>query len=191
MEYDEALAYCYLQGMFLADPSENSTFYWTSLLYALDQNETYWFDHGSCRTIDRDAAIQTESCKKNNKVVCQTNRVQNECIKTESSCEECFIGKTPEQSGGRPSLKDIDIEKSFKIRFDLDCNDVSINENGGTVVDITLKEETRKTGSFKYGASSIDEILVNSSSNVTSRIYSNDRTFTQLYTRPNWIFTHL
>jgi len=195
MNYEEALAYCYLQGKFLADPKDpNSYQYWLSLLTAIDDNERYWFDNGSCRTIDKGGHIETESCEENNKVVCQSERVHDVCVETEVSfCKECFIGMIPELSGGRPDLKNINIEKSFKINFELHCNEISNYEYYGTVVDITLgtKGNTRNKGSFKYEASLFDEILANSSSNVTSRLKNPDRSFTQLYIHRDWIFTQL
>jgi len=103
--------------------------------------------------------------------------------------EQCFIGETPEESGGKRSLKDIDIEKSFKISFDLDCNDPILRS--GTVVDITLKEEERIAGSSDKKASSVDEVFENASSNLTSRIRSNERTFTQIYRQNGWTFFQL
>ncbi|CBY12844.1 unnamed protein product [Oikopleura dioica] len=39
--------------------------------------------------------------------------------------KQCFIGETPEISGGRVALKDIDLEKSFRVSMELDYDEES------------------------------------------------------------------
>ncbi|CBY25150.1 unnamed protein product [Oikopleura dioica] len=83
MNYDEALAFCYLQGMYLANPAGNSNLL-TSLSDALDQNEQYWFEGmNSCSTINHDGFIRTENCELNYNAVCQTERTEISTTTTE------------------------------------------------------------------------------------------------------------
>lgn len=142
MDYDEALAFCYLQGMYLANPAGNSSLL-TSLSEALDQNEQYWFEGvNSCSTINHDGLIRIENCEQNYKAVCQTERMGEEDLS-----KQCFIGETPEVSGGRVALKDIDLEKSFRVSVELDCNDETIDDvNYGTIWDIRYRDGLRFQG---------------------------------------------
>ncbi|CBY36748.1 unnamed protein product [Oikopleura dioica] len=83
MNYNEALAFCYLQGMYLANPAGNSNLL-TSLSEALDQNEQYWFEGmNSCSTINHDGFIRTENCELNYNAVCQTERTEISTTTTE------------------------------------------------------------------------------------------------------------
>ncbi|CBY14936.1 unnamed protein product [Oikopleura dioica] len=60
--------------------------------------------------------------------------------------KQCFIGETPEISGGRVALKDIDLEKSFRVSMELDCNEAVSSSNYGTVWDIRDKDIPRSEG---------------------------------------------
>ncbi|CBY10834.1 unnamed protein product [Oikopleura dioica] len=60
--------------------------------------------------------------------------------------KQCFIGETPEISGGRVALKDIDLEKSFRVSMELDCNETISLSTYGTVWDIRDKDIPRSEG---------------------------------------------
>jgi len=55
---------------------------------------------------------------------------------TSSLDGECFIGETPELTGGKAPLKKIDIKRSFKISLELNC-DERVGMTQGTIVEIT------------------------------------------------------
>jgi hypothetical protein len=68
--------------------------------------------------------------------------------------KECFIGETPEVSGGRVGLKEIDLQKSFKVSLELDCDEPVTNH--GTIMDIRDLEGARAEGSHFDMALSVD-----------------------------------
>lgn len=67
---------------------------------------------------------------------------------------ECFIGDTPEVSGGRVGLKEIDLQKSFKVSLELDCDETVTQR--GTIMDIRDLEGARAEGSDFDMALSVD-----------------------------------
>merc|ERR1712176_494358 len=98
--------------------------------------------------------------------------VRNFCYE---ELRECFIGGTPEVSGGRVGLENIDLEKSFKVSIRIDCDEVITNQNYGTVWDIRDKEESRS------GGSSFDPFKKRKKSKENSRMSTAAKPFTQVY----------
>jgi len=100
-------------------------------------------------------------------------------------CEpECFIGDTPEVSGGRPSVKDIDLEKSFKVSIEQNCDETITNENYGTIFDISEKETSRSQASDFDLLSFLGE---------KPKLTNGDgiKWLTQLYRRRHWTYVSL
>ena len=95
--------------------------------------------------------------------------------------KECFIGETPEVSGGRVGLKEIDLQQSFKVYLELDCNEPVNLTNYGSIMDIRDLEGGRAEGS-SFDAALTD---VNSESN---RVTGSDLFITVIYRNPTHTF---
>jgi len=100
--------------------------------------------------------------------------------------KECFIGETPEVSGGRVGLKEIDLQKSFKVHLELDCNEPVDGTNFGDIMDIRDLEGARAEGS------PIDPALFTDvNSDEGNRMFNTDRPFTYLYRYSSFTFVIL
>ncbi|CBY41596.1 unnamed protein product [Oikopleura dioica] len=98
--------------------------------------------------------------------------------------KQYFIGETPEISGGRVALKDIDLEKSFRVSMELDCNEWINSFNEGTVWDIRDKDIPRSES-----PSSNPAILDDEESRFDS--ISQGKAYTQIYRYLDSAFTFI
>ncbi|CBY10832.1 unnamed protein product [Oikopleura dioica] len=102
--------------------------------------------------------------------------------------KQCFIGETPEISGGRVALKDIDLEKSFRVSMELDCNEAISSSNDGTVWDIRDKDVPRSEGPSSNPAILDDEesrFILSSEGKGYTQIFRSIRfTFIMLFDGP-------
>ena len=82
MDYDEALAYCYLRGSWLAEPAGDKNRF-GAMKSALD-NQWYWF-HGddSCTAVSGTGEVVDENCNSQFPAVCETGQFTDKCYPAE------------------------------------------------------------------------------------------------------------